>query len=404
MHIGRGGRTTLRWIAWTSVLVALVVVEFPAQGLLVTSGQANSNEVSAPSCSTLIANSTLLGTVSRYYLYPNASLSPSKATAESNILSVWTSVCGSTAFAAAYSNTTNRSITPSAFVGDHNLTPSGYLTGSLFATFTLVGASPCPVGVGGYPAGYPCQESDQWTVNLSTGQVTGPQWSVTSSRFVPCQTPQQNQTNVATVAQFYPNPSQKPSEATAEAEVTVLWAGVCTSTVYYFTYWRDSTQNDSISAWTSAGGRNSSSDLFVQWTIGWDGPCTFPGQDAEPPTSDICYVSESWTADLVANTTSGPTTREQVVSGSGAPPCGSSNCTTLAPTGPSTERVPPWVLAGTAVVVAVVAAGVTLLRARTPIEGDRRPSSPPVRYREAPSGGSPDAGAAENPSWARFAI
>lgn len=340
------------------VLVVLILGFAAAAAVLPPAGHASGSPPPVAPCASVLSNSTLLGAVDRFYQYPNGSLLPSRSTAENSTLDTWSAICGSSAFATAYENTTNRTLGVSVAVGDQNRTASGELIGSLFATFSLTGAVTCPVGVSGFPSGYPCSEADTWMANLSLSAVTGHRSSVISDRFVPCQTPEQNQTNLGTVSQFYPNPAQVPNESVAQAEVTVLWGGVCTTSAYYAAFWAHGT-NLSLSAWTTVGGMNSTPDLFVQWAIYWQAdPC--PQAPPSGAGANTCEVTESWTADLRTNSYTGPTFGYSYpMNGSGAPPLGTGGDGKGpgSPSGGGFFGLPSAPLASLALLLAVVGAG-----------------------------------------------
>lgn len=344
--------------AWAPWLVVVIVLSVSAATTVSESRSSTAVVAPSDSCSALLSNATVLDSVDRYYEYANASLLPSKATAENHSLSAWSGICGSAAFVSAYANTTNRSVSLSVLVGDQNMTSSG-LIGSLFATFSFTGSLACPAGGASYPTGFPCQEADAWTANLSLGVVTAHSWSLTSDRFVPCQTPQQNATNVATVEEFYPNPSQVPNESTAVAEIPVLWGDICTTSAYYDAYYAHG-PNLSVSAWTTVGQFNSSPDLFLSWSFYWyESTCPQPPPSGSTDTGG-CSASETWTADLLADSTSGPVFDYSYPLGGpgGPPPPGSppSNTSPAVPSGGGGLRIGPYAFLTLAPYLAAVAA------------------------------------------------
>lgn len=252
------------------------------------------------SCASVASNASLVALVDQYYLHSNSSLLPSQSTAESAAVAIWETVCSSSPFNSVYSTYSDVSFADSAQVQDKNVTAGGIIVGSLFVSFKLTWNTSCPSGATRYPVGFGCVFSDVWSGNLTTGKVAGPAQGVVSARFIQCDTPSGNLSNVQAVDGFYPNPFQRPNQSTAEQEVQTLWGEVCSSETYYQTLnQQPGATPGGVSAWTTAGGMNASGpgDLFVQWSIGWTASC------AQGPS---CFYSEEWTADLLADTVTGP--------------------------------------------------------------------------------------------------
>lgn len=254
----------------------------------------------APSCSSIESNTSLTALVDQHY--PNASLLPQQSSADTAVIGIWGSVCSSPAFASVYSSQSTVSFAASVQVLDKNWTAGGHLTGSLFVSMVLTWNATCPSGSIQYPSGFGCVFKSAWTGNLTTEVVAGPTESVVSGRFVQCNTPLENITDLQGVDSFYPNPIQRPNQSTAEREVQALWGELCASDTYFQTLSdHPGASNDGVSVWTGpenqSGNGSAGHDLFVQWSIQWDAACS---------AGPSCSYSDDWTANLVADTVSGP--------------------------------------------------------------------------------------------------
>lgn len=300
------------------------------------------------SCTSQLSNASLTSSVDAHY--PNASLMPAKAQAEANALSAWQAVCGSSAFQSAESSGANLTFEYLVVAGDKNVTANRTIIGSLFVNFSIRWSASCPAGA--FPAGYPCEFSDQWSANLTTQAIAGPASTIASQRLAQCDTPAQNESDVYSIGDFYvPPPSgvnqtspTQPNESVADAEVATIWGAVCSSSAYYAVLLAHPSAELSTSAWIGGGGSGNGStgstngasssrralfgavmnntpgaNLSFEWSLGWDADC--PVNGTEYPNGTECYFTESWTANLVANSYTGPV--EQIADrglGSGPPP------------------------------------------------------------------------------------
>ena len=248
---------------------------------------------------------------------------------------------------------------------DKNWTASGDLVGSLFVYFELTWNASCPSGGSGYPAGVGCQYNDVWQANLTDSAVTGPSTTISSLRLVPCDTPSANETAVASVGGFFPDPGAAPNESVAVAEVQTIWGAICTSASYYAVAAPlDVPQVLSFSTWRAMPGTNatlsSAGHLYFEWSLSTgDGPC--PSDDSSNSSDLNCSYSDSWTADLTLDTYSGPTVSGYPATGTplGAGPA-------VAATNPSAPWVPAVVGFGAFGGVVVLAAVVGFSARRRP--------------------------------------
>jgi hypothetical protein len=314
------------------------------------------------SCSELVNGTTLAGLVSQYY--PNGSLLPTESQAEQAVNTTWSSLCGSTPFQQAVSSAAGGWFEFISSMQDKNRTSSGDLVGSLFVDFELTWNASCPSNGGGYLPGYGCQFNDVWQANLTDQSVAGPAITITSQRFVPCNTPDANATAVSSVQGFFPDPGTSPNESAAVQEVQTIWGAICTSSSYYaIAASLDVPQVLSFSTWRATTGANSTlstaGDLYFEWTLSTgDGPC--PSQNGSASNGQICSYSESWTADLTLDTYTGPASSGYSGLGSGPPP---------GPESAGTNLSTPWI---PAVVGFVAFGGVVSVACLTGIANRRR--------------------------------
>jgi len=287
------------------------------------------------SCSGLVTGATLTSLVSQYY--PNSSLLPSESQAEQAVTTSWNDLCGSAAFQQAASSAAGGWFEYTSRMQDKNWTASGELVGSLFVYFELTWNASCPSGGTVYPAGYGCQFNDAWQANLTDQSVTGPAVTITSLRFVPCDTPSANQTAVGSVEGFFPDPGTSPNESVAVQEVQTIWGAICASPTYYgLAAPLHMPQALSFSTWRATTGLNAtlstSGHLYFEWSLfTGDGLC--PQENGSGSNGLTCSFYESWTADLTLDTFTGP-------SASSFPAIGG---TVLAPQGAGNNLSASWV-------------------------------------------------------------
>jgi hypothetical protein len=260
------------------------------------------------SCSDLVTGATLTGLVDQYY--PNASLLPSQTQAEHAVTSTWSQLCNSTAFQQVLSSAKGGWFEFISIMQDKNRTSTGDLVGSLFVDFQLTWNASCPSGGAVYPAGYGCQFQDVWQANMTEASVTGPAVTITSARFVPCDTPDANETAVGSVEGFFPDPGTLPNESLAIQEVQTIWGSICSSSSFYdLAVTLDLPQDLSFSTWRATIGPNATlsttGHLYFQWSL-WMGDRPCPTQNGSDSNGLSCSYQESWTADLTLNTFSGP--------------------------------------------------------------------------------------------------
>jgi len=260
------------------------------------------------SCDGLVSGTTLIALVAQYY--PNASLLPSEDQAEAAVTTLWNTLCASATFQSALSFAVGGWFEYSSDMQDKNRTASGDLVGSLFVDFELTWNASCPSMGPGFPEGFGCQFQDTWQANLTAQSVLGPAVKITSLRFVPCDTPDANNTAVGSVEGFYPAPGTSPNESVAVQEVQAIWGAVCTSAAYYdLAAPLDMPQALSFSTWRATPGLNgtlsTSGHLYFEWSLFLgDRPCASENDSALSGLN--CSYSESWTADLTTDTYSGP--------------------------------------------------------------------------------------------------
>jgi hypothetical protein len=287
------------------------------------------------SCSGLVTGATLTSLVSQYY--PNGSLLPSESQADQAVTTTWNDLCGSAAFQQALSSARGGWFEYISLMQDKNWTASGQLVGSLFVDFELTWNATCPSGGSGFPAGFGCQFKDVWQANLTVQSVAGPAATITSLRFVPCETPDANVTAVGSVEGFFPDPGTAPNESVAVQEVQTIWGAICTSSTYYSVAASlDLPQALSFSTWRATTGPNSSLNssghLYFEWSLfTGDGPC--PSQNGSGSNGLTCSYSESWRADLTMDTYTGPSASSSPYLGSGAP---------QAPSGVASNQSTSW--------------------------------------------------------------
>lgn len=309
----------------------------------------------APVCSALEPNTSLNATVAHHY--PNASLLPNEASAQSGLVSTWSAVCGSASFSSGYEASASPQVSYVLRVMDQNRTAAGGLIGSLFAEFTLAWSAACPTGAGPYPVGYDCVYADVWNANLTTTSVVGPNASITSARFVQCDTPAQNESDVGTVAGFYGSGPLQPNESVAESEVTAIWGSICTSVPYLDAIvghanatasWGASvgfSANLSGSGNQTPGANRTGGDLVFEWDVSWNAAC--PANSSAAQQYPSCEYTDAWTANLATDTYRGPSLEVFTPLG-GAP-------VAVAPTHAS-SATPWWAVPGDDLVLAAVMA------------------------------------------------
>jgi hypothetical protein len=281
------------------------------------------------SCSELVTGPTLGALVSQYY--PNGSLLPSESQAVQAVNATWNALCGSATFQQALASAAGGWFEYTSRMQDKNRSASGDLVGSLFVDFQLTWNASCPSGGAGYPMGFGCQFNDVWQANLTDQSVTGPAVSATSLRFVPCDTPNANETAVGSVEGFFPAPGTAPNESVAVQEVQTIWGAICTSSTYYdLAAPLNMPQALSFSTWRATAGSNAtlspSGNLYFEWRLfTGNGPC--PSENGSSSIGTTCSYSESWTADLTLDTFTGPSNSSSPgLGGSPAPaPSGSNN-------------------------------------------------------------------------------
>ncbi|HEY6238622.1 MAG TPA: hypothetical protein VIZ68_05505 [Thermoplasmata archaeon] len=356
-----GATTLVLLVAGCSLLSAILPVGAAAGPVApsVGSTRGGTGVPAGPvSCSALVDGSTLTALVSQYY--PNGSLLPSESQAEQAVVTTWNDVCGSTEFDQALAAAAGGWFEYTSRMQDKNRTASGGLVGSLFVDFTLTWNASCPSGGSGYVTGYGCQFKDVWQANLTDQSVTGPAVTITSLRFVPCDTPDANGTAVGSVQEFFPSPGTAPNESVAVQEVQVMWGAICTSSTFYgIAASLEMPQALSFSTWRADAGPNATLDpsghLYFEWSLfTGDRPC--PSENGSYANGLTCSYSESWTADLTADTYSGPSLSGYPL-GSGAveSPPGAGNL-------PTTQWIP--VVVGVSVVGGAVGVVIWVLRRR----------------------------------------
>lgn len=374
-------RRSAGWGAVAVVLLAATVVAGRATGAAPT--YLNGSALATSPCGVWLANNSLTASVNEHY--PNASLLPNASVAVANAISAWQSVCGSAGFQAAEAAGSNLSFAYSVQALDKNTTTNGTIIGSLFVTFRLGWTASCPPG--SYPSGYPCDFTDRWDANLSTGMVAGPISAVASARLAACDTPNQNESDAYAIGDFYPGGPTEPSQAVASQELATMWGAICSSTAYFnilvshpsaelsWSVWIGATTNATaspapVAASLAVVGGNSpnatSGGLTFEWSLGWDAAC--PVHNGTYSNESGCYFSENWVADLVADTYTGPT--ETIAQGDSTPGPASSGAGGAA--GNALSALGANVVLGADVVagVAIVLAGVAVAL-RTPRRGLR---------------------------------
>lgn len=292
-----------------SVVVALSALTLAASAVPVVSvGGVPAGAAAGANCASLEPAGVLNASIALHY--PNASLLPSETVAQRSVNQAWSVVCGSAPFGAGYQASASPQVSVRLVVQDQNRTSGGDLIGSLFASFALGWSAPCPTGAGPYPVGFDCVYSDGWDANLTTMAIAGPAASITSARFVQCDTPAQNQSDVSTVQGYYGYGSVQPSEPVAISEVTAIWGSICTSSAYLDALAQH--PNASVS-WgssigaavnASAGAGSSGGGIEFEWDISWNAPC--PSNVSGYSGDGLCDYTDAWTADLATNTSSGP--------------------------------------------------------------------------------------------------
>jgi hypothetical protein len=314
------------------------------------------------SCGALVSGPTLTGLVSQYY--PNASLLPSESQAEQSVSASWNGLCASGTFQQVLSASRGGWFEYISLMQDKNRTASGDLVGSLFVDFQLMWNASCPSGGADYPAGAGCQLNDVWQANLTDPSVTGPATTVTSLRFVPCDTPDANATAVSSVEGFFPDPGVAPNESVAVQEVQAIWGTICTSSAYYaLAAPLDLPQVLSFSTWRATTGPNAtlgtSGDLYFEWSL-WTGDRACSPLNGSSSNGLDCSYYESWTADLTQDTFSGPSaTSYPDLGGTAAAPSGAGD-------DPNASWLPITLGFGALSGVVVVATVVAVLDRRRP--------------------------------------
>ncbi|MCI4333168.1 MAG: hypothetical protein L3K01_05525 [Thermoplasmata archaeon] len=110
------------------------------------------------------------------------------------------------------------------------------------------------------------------------------------------------------VAAHYPNASLEPSEATANASVSQIWATICTSLTLLDA--EDQSSNVSFASSVFIGDSNgsggfvTSGSLFVQISVAWTAAC--PTGSTRYPTGYPCDFSDRWTGNLTTAAIAGP--------------------------------------------------------------------------------------------------
>lgn len=322
-------------------------------------GSASLRSASTSYCSDLTTNASLEALVAGHY--PNASLEPSETTASASIAQIWGSVCTSSTLFDAESQASNVSFAVSVFVGDSNGTGDSVASGSLFVQFSIAWAAACPNVSSAYPAGYPCNFSDGWTGNLTTGAIAGPVLGVVSVRYAGCSLAA-NSYLVGTVNAAYPDASLHPNQTVADSRVQAIWGEVCRSLPFYQATLAHpglglALEMEVSGAFTNQTGPGNET-LSVSWDFVWTSAC--PAGNASYPAGATCENDEGWGANLATGNWSGPTTRVYLAVSTGLPSgLGSRPCLPC-----SSSGFPVYLTVGLAAAGILAVAGVILLRTR----------------------------------------
>lgn len=287
--------------------VAAIVLQFGLLGgarLTGDVGVVPRTTASGTPCDSLVANSTLVHEVTSNY--PNGSLLPTESSADASVQEIWGNVCTSATFVADASAHSNLSFGQSVFVGAKNVTGSGAIVGSLFVQFTAGWTASCPTRGGPYPAGYPCDYSDAWVGNLTTGVIVTPARLVYSAR-LPCPSILSNASIAGTLAGFYPTPGLQPSEPVAVANAEAAWWAICSSAAFYENYTGHNQTGIMLSTWQEGAGLGPNGTGAATLYMGVDFEWPEPVAPAGYPSGYGCLYDESWAIHLTNGYVAGPT-------------------------------------------------------------------------------------------------